>query len=181
MKNILFLKHRGDGITGPLTQRLVSALLEENISPDTATDFGSNGGGGGSNSNSNDNASTENRTLSMMQNGINIERRVKKELIEQGLLDLDDFPKDNEDEILAEIKRVRTELSAIAEYNLNELKKLQTIAKDEMKRLEIKRKLDIVDQKVFERKSLWISLELCVKFFFSFLFCRLWKNTIKYS
>lgn len=91
---------------------------------------------------------TSNRTISMMKNGINIERRVKKELIEQGLLDLDDFGKDNEDEILAEIKRVRTELAAIAEYNCNELKKLQTVAKEEMKRLEVKRKLDSVDQAV---------------------------------
>lgn len=122
-------------------------MLEENISPDTLSNTPTIPSDG-TNSNSNDNASTENRTISMMKNGINIEQRVKKELIEQGLLDLDDFPKDDEDEILAEIKRVRAELSAISEYNFNELKKLQSIAKEEMKRLEVKRKLDVVDQKV---------------------------------
>lgn len=122
----------------------MSALLEENISPDygsapTNESIGENGVS---------DTATSNRTISMMKNGINIERRVKKELIEQGLLDMDDFAKDNEDEILAEIKRVRTELAAIAEYNFNELKKLQTVAKEEMKRLEVKRKLDSVDQAV---------------------------------
>lgn len=91
---------------------------------------------------------SNNQTLSMLKNGINIERRVKKELIEQGLLDPDDFQKECEDEILTEIKKVRTELASIAEYNYEELKKLQKAAKDEIKRLEVKRKLDAVDQEV---------------------------------
>jgi transcriptional adapter 3 len=51
---------------------------------------------------------------------------------------------------LTEIKRVRTELASIAEYNSNELRKLHSAAKDEMKRLEIKRKLDTVDQEIIE-------------------------------
>lgn len=50
--------------------------------------------------------------------------------------------------MLNEIKRVRTELYAIAEYNQNELKVLHGAAKKEMKRLEIKRKLDVIDQEV---------------------------------
>jgi len=128
----------GESVTGPLTQRLVAALLEENVMPDdSAIDS---------------NVETENpsNTLSLLKNGINIERRVKKELIEQGLLDPDDFQKEGEDEILTEIKKVRTELASIAEYNYEELKKLQKAAKDEMKRLEVKRKLDAVDQEIIE-------------------------------
>lgn len=50
--------------------------------------------------------------------------------------------------MLNEIKRVRTELYAIAEYNQAELKALHAAAKQEMKRLEVKRKLDCVDQEV---------------------------------
>lgn len=101
--------------------------------------------------------SSNNQTLSMLKNGINIERRVKKELIEQGLLDPDDFQNECEDEILTEIKKVRTELASIAEYNYEELKKLQKAAKDEMKRLEVKRKLDSVDQEV-KKKQIIICL-----------------------
>lgn len=137
--NDFFFHHRGENVTGPLTQRLMSSFLEENMLPgdhsENALDI---------------NTSTANSdaTMALLKNGINIERRVKKELIEQGLLDPDDCAKDNEDEILAEILRVRTELAAIAEYNHTELNKLKAASTDEMKRLEIKRKLDTVDQEV---------------------------------
>lgn len=136
---IFFDDYRGESVTGPLTQRLVAALLEENVMPDDSSI---------DNADISTENSTKNQTLSMLKNGINIERRVKKELIEQGLLDPDDFQKECEDEILTEIKKVRTELASIAEYNYEELKKLQKAAKDEIKRLEVKRKLDAVDQEV---------------------------------
>lgn len=53
-----------------------------------------------------------------------------------------------DDEILSEIKRVTTELNALAEFNHKELLRLHTASKAELQRLEIKRKLDIVDQEV---------------------------------
>lgn len=56
-----------------------------------------------------------------------------------------------DDEILSEIKRVATELSALAEFNHNELMRLHTASKIELQRGEIKRKLDIVDQEVSVR------------------------------
>lgn len=129
----------GDNITGPLTQRLVSALMEENLLPD------------GENS-SNESENSSRPVASLMKNGISIERRVKKELIEQGLLDdPEDFSKPHQDdEILSEIKMVRTELASIAEFNSTELKKIHSLAKEEMKRLEIKRKLDVVDHEIIE-------------------------------
>lgn len=110
---------------------------------------------------------SNNQTLSMLKNGINIERRVKKELIEQGLLDPDDFQKECEDEILTEIKKVRTELASIAEYNYEELKKLQKAAKDEIKRLEVKRKLDAVDQEVSETLNYFTKLSHVKTFSFT--------------
>lgn len=136
-------KLMGENITGPLTQRLVSALMEQNLISDT-------------NSTTTGNQGVENKpgirqpVNSLMKNGIEIERRVREELIEHGLLDPDDFTKgnNNDDEILSEIKRVGTELSAISEYNCNELRRLYTVAKEEMKRLEMKRKLDAIDQDV---------------------------------
>lgn len=132
----------GDNITGPLTQRLVSALMEENLIPE-----------GRSGENSSTESETSSRpSASLMKNGISIERRVKKELIEQGLLDdPEDFSKPHQDdEILSEIKKVRTELASIADFNCTELKKIHSLAKEEMKRLEIKRKLDVVDHEIIE-------------------------------
>lgn len=86
-----------------------------------------------------------------IKNGVNLERRVKQELIDQGLMSAEDFAKEEDDEILAEIVRVRTELSTIAEYNYKELEKLLDMSKNEMKRLEVKRQLDVVDQEVSSR------------------------------
>lgn len=106
-------------------------------------------GNGDSNSSSENNSNSSNsKTLSLLKNGISLEKRVRRELMEQGILDADDFAKSQEDEVLTEIKRVSTELQRINEYNINELKKLQTAAKHEMKRLEVKRKLDLIDQEV---------------------------------
>jgi transcriptional adapter 3 len=146
-------KVMGDGVTGPLTQRLVSALMEENLINDAATTT--------TTSTENSNSSLENipnnslmqtrSTVGVLKNGISIERRVKKELVEQGILDEEDLdPAQPDDEILEEVKRVRNEFHAIAKFNTSELLKLQSIAKDEMRRLEIKRKLDDVDQEILE-------------------------------
>ncbi|XP_055313262.1 transcriptional adapter 3-like [Sitodiplosis mosellana] len=161
-------KMMAEGITGPLTQRLVAALLEENLlnSKGVADILGSSDGLGSMANESNDscgenNSSSANRSAatpiaSLLRNGIDVEIRLKKELIELGILDISDFPKEKDDEVLNEIKRVRTELESIAEYNLNELKELRLAAKEEMKRLEIKRKLDAVDQELIESyKRVW--------------------------
>ncbi|XP_055856310.1 transcriptional adapter 3-B [Episyrphus balteatus] len=135
----------GEGVTGPLTQRLVSAFLEENLIGDVMSNIDSNS--------SSDNTNSTNSTLcslSLLKNGIDLEKRVKQELIEQGLLETEEFVKPDEDEVYSEIKRVTAELSSIAEYNSTELRRLQEAAKCEIKRLEIKRKLDVVDHEILE-------------------------------
>lgn len=105
------------------------------------------------------NSSTANRLTpitSLLKSGIDVEKRLKKELVDLGILDSNDLAKDKEDEVLNEIIRVRNELYAISEYNLNELKSLREAAFEEMKRLEIKRKLDFVDQELIESyKKVW--------------------------
>lgn len=153
-------KPMGQGICGPLTQSLLSALLDENT-----TDFGPNDLVGCGDStivqDSNDsctenNSSSANRTTkataaieSLWKSGIDVEKRLKKELLDLGIFDASDFAKDKDDDVLSEIKRVRTELQAIADYNRDELKLLRAAAKEEMKRLEVKRKLDRIDQEVW--------------------------------
>lgn len=141
-----------------MTQRLLAALLEENLLNGRNDILGANYGANESNDSCGENnSSSANRSsitpiASLLKNGIDVELRLKKELIELGILDISDFPKEKDDEVLSEIKRVRTELESIAEYNLNELKQLRVAAQEEMKRLEIKRKLDLVDQEVNAHK-----------------------------
>lgn len=147
--------HRGDQVTGPLTQRLMAAFIEENVigTADTTPPAASA-------------PSATDAVPQMARNGVSLERRVRQELIEQGLLSADDFGDDGtgdetagraatatvaeDDEILGEIMRVRTELATIAEYNYTELQKLHAQAKSEMQRLDVKRQLDVVDQEIVE-------------------------------
>lgn len=71
------------GISGPLTQRLVSALIEENIPMDGISNVDSN-------SCSSENTNTINsNSYKPLQNGITLEKRVKRELIDQGILEDD--------------------------------------------------------------------------------------------
>ena len=130
-------------MTGPLTQRLVAAFLEENVLQDDSLQQSEN------NDSSNAATATENSrapAMPMIKNGVSIERLLKQELFEQGFLDKEDL--DEDDEVLSEIERVRNEFSAIAECNSTELHKLHAAAKKEMERLEIKRKLNFVDLEV---------------------------------
>ncbi|XP_053949103.1 transcriptional adapter 3 [Anastrepha ludens] len=139
-------------VTGPLTQRLVSALLEEQLiqNPSELAAAAVADSSNSSSENTHSSAQMNFRSLSLLRNCIDIEKRVKRELIEQGILDLNDFPNNDEDEIHVEIKRLISELSAIAEYNGAALKRLHESAAEEIKRLEIKRKLDTVDQEILE-------------------------------
>lgn len=74
----------GEGITGPLTQRLVAALMEENVMPEKSPQSLQNIDTAGE-------ATAASRTMSMLKNGVSIEKRVQRELIEQGLLDPEDI------------------------------------------------------------------------------------------
>lgn len=159
--------HRGEQVTGPLTQRLMAAFLEENIINSAGTAANEMAASATPTNPAKGAAADESAVQSaapalMARNGISLERRVRQELIDQGLLCAEDFAKENsgsgtgadvvveDDEILNEIMRVRTELATIAEYNYSELQKLRQLATVEMRRLEVKRKLDIVDQEIVE-------------------------------
>jgi len=130
-----------NGIAGPLTQRLVSALLEEKVYI-------------GNNNTENklfrDGDSPVLRDLTI-QNSINLELRMHKELVEQGILEPDAQKKNQEDdEILAEIKRCQQELSALSNHNVVQLKRLFNLAQEESKRQALKRKISNADNEVVE-------------------------------
>lgn len=164
-----------DKTPGPLVQRLVSALLEENIpiplqetgnklreksvgvesegfensakkcklgtSPDSPTDTKTQG---------------ENivpsylKKLPLYHTSACFERRVRKELEAAGLLDTHEIPKEENDEILGEIKRCQEELKAIAIHNIEQLKRVLKLAQEEMEKQEIKRKLKQIDAEIIE-------------------------------
>lgn len=101
----------------------------------------------------------------LLKNGIAAERRIRKELIEQGILEAKDgiIPsvvvggviekQEDVDEVFDEIQKVRSDLMTIAESNTSQLTTLKEVAHNELKRLEIKRKLDDVDHEIVEQNK----------------------------
>lgn len=160
-------KKMGEGITGPLTQRLVSALMEENlsltdhhVSATATTTSTENSNSSLENIPNNSNMVHTRSAANLLKNGIAAERRIRKELIEQGILEAKDAiiqvgveqPEDV-DEVFTEIQKVRSDLMAIAEFNTTQLSTLKGVAHSELKRLEIKRKLDDVDHEIVEQNK----------------------------
>ncbi|CAH0400925.1 unnamed protein product [Chilo suppressalis] len=120
-------------ITGPLTQRLVSALMEENVMPYEVPDV---------------KVKQITNTKNTYKNSLTLEKCLRKELVEQGILDPEDLPpltNPADDEILAEIKKCQTELTAVRKDNCRNLKNLIGFCKQEMIRLNLKKQLDQVD------------------------------------
>lgn len=136
---------------GPLTQRLVSALIEENVMTpldDEMEDFTPDM-----------DCLTENAAISPkalakqlnLGNPSHLEKKIKRELEEQGILDFDDDDEDDEnDEILKELRAKQAELKAVSKHNLLATKQLYKMAREEMGRQEIRRKLAAADSEVME-------------------------------
>ncbi|KAG5332278.1 TAD3B protein, partial [Acromyrmex heyeri] len=130
-----------NSIAGPLTQRLVSALLEENV-------YVANNNMENKLFRDGDPPVLRDLTI---QNSMNLELRMHKELVEQGILEPDAQKKNQEDdEILAEIKRCQQELFVLSNHNDTQLKRLLNQAQEESKRQALKRKINIADNDVIE-------------------------------
>lgn len=128
----------------PLTQRLVSTLMEENskLHNDGKLDSKSSGG---------ENITPRSGLFRnfVANNPVGFERRVRKELEEQDIFE-NDQSKESDDEILQEIKRCQAELQTINDYNNMHLKRLINLAEVQISRQELKRKLQQIDNEVME-------------------------------
>lgn len=133
---------KATGMAGPLTQRLVSALLEENVYV--------------ANNNSDNKLFRDGDPSPVLRdltiaNSMNLELRMHRELIEQGILEPDSNRKNiDDDEILAEIKRCQQDLMALSSHNVAQLKRLLSLAQEESKRQALKRKICVADNDVVE-------------------------------
>ncbi|KAI1289978.1 Transcriptional adapter 3 [Halotydeus destructor] len=131
---------------GLFTQRLISCLMEEE-------------NGNVNNDEDESESETPNKSngspLKPMNlgNAAQLEKRLKKELEENGFLDFDDVtdmqPVDD-DEILRELTRCQNELRLVQSYNQSQLKLLLTHAKTDLSKQEIKKKLQVTDGEVNE-------------------------------
>lgn len=125
-------------ITGPLTQRLVSALMEENALPYEVPDI---------------KVKQSTNTKSSYKNSLTLEKCLRKELVEQGILDPEDLPpltNPADDEVLIEIKKCQAELTVVRKENCRNLKNLLSFCKQEMIRLNTRKQMDQVDLELID-------------------------------
>jgi len=130
---------------GELTQRLVQGLMEENLITQVDDMMVERG--------KEDDVGTRNSFIQSLKvaNGDSLERRLKKELEEQGILD----PNEEEgeagsDEIQQELARCQQELKAVSQHNLMQIRRLVKSAREEMARQEVRNRLAEADREVCE-------------------------------
>ncbi|XP_018010583.1 transcriptional adapter 3 isoform X2 [Hyalella azteca] len=83
-------------------------------------------------------------------NGAGLEKRLRKELQEHGIMDADHINQDEDDEILQELKRCQSELRAVSAHNRTQLNRLLKLARDALYRHDLKKKLRDAEAKVIE-------------------------------
>ncbi|KAJ8265358.1 hypothetical protein COCON_G00144570 [Conger conger] len=138
---------------GPLTQRLLQALVEENIIspmedspiPDAPVKDSANDG-----------ASTSPRSQGKafsVPHTRSLEARIKEELVSQGLLDTEDRPGtggESEDEVLAELHKRQAELKALSAHNRTRKLELLRLAREETRKQELRQRVRVSDNEVME-------------------------------
>ncbi|GAA6092651.1 transcriptional adapter 3 [Tachysurus ichikawai] len=135
---------------GPLTQRLLQALVEENIiSPmedSPIPDIPVKDDGAGTSPRSQGKAFSVPHTRSL-------EARIREELVAQGLLDSDERQGtggDSEDEVLAELQKRQAELKALSAHNRARKQELLRLAREEMRKQELRQCVRVADNEVME-------------------------------
>jgi len=130
---------------GELTQRLVQGLMEENLMSqvdDVMVERARE-----------DEVGTRNSFIQSLKvsNGDSLERRLRKELEEQGILDPNEDDGDaGHDEVQQELARCQQELRAVSQHNLTQLRRLAKSAREEMARQEVRNRLAEADREVCE-------------------------------
>ncbi|XP_073771638.1 transcriptional adapter 3 isoform X1 [Danio rerio] len=135
---------------GPLTQRLLQALVEENIiSPmedSPIPDIPGKDDGAGTSPRSQGKAFSVPHTRSL-------EARIREELVSQGLLDSDErqgVGGESEDEVLAELQKRQAELKALTAHNRSRKLELLKLAREEMRKQELRQRVRVADNEVME-------------------------------
>ncbi|XP_071815339.1 transcriptional adapter 3-like isoform X2 [Apostichopus japonicus] len=133
---------------GQLTQRLISALVEENIMTpieDIIMDSAPKDDNGEGSLGNGDKSFYVGRTKIL-------EAKIREELIQQGLLDADEpFLEDlEEDEVLLELEKRQAELKALSAHNRAQKEKLIALTTEQMKKQEIQKKIRAADNETME-------------------------------
>jgi len=130
---------------GELTHRLVQGLMEENLMSQVDDMMVERA--------REDEVGTRNSFIQSLKvaNGDSLERRLRKELEEQGILDPNEEEGESgHDEVQQELARCQQELRAVSQHNLAQLRRLAKAAREEMARQEVRNRLAEADREVCE-------------------------------
>ncbi|XP_038595851.1 transcriptional adapter 3 isoform X3 [Tachyglossus aculeatus] len=136
---------------GPLTQRLLQALVEENIiSPIEDSPIPDITGKEAVLDGASTSPRNQNKPFSVPHTK-SLEARIKEELIAQGLLESEDRPaEDSEDEVLAELRKRQAELKALSAHNRAKKHELLRLAREEVSRQELRQRVRMADNEVMD-------------------------------
>ncbi|XP_054720996.1 transcriptional adapter 3-like [Uloborus diversus] len=130
-------------VSGSLTERLVAALVKGNLMTSLDNDL---------------DEACSSEAVAMKQNHLKpdravseiLEKRLLRELLHNDYLQSEDADTDTDDELLGELKMLQFSLKPISEHNKLQKTNLLSCAKAEMKKQEVKMKLQECDAKVME-------------------------------
>jgi transcriptional adapter 3 len=135
---------------GPLTQRLVSALIEENIIAPMDQSISSNLKTGESTSTRSGGVTARTPVKAPhVPHTRTLEARIKEELIFQCLID-EDHGEEEDDEVLSELKKHQTELKTLISKNKQAKQELFKLVQEEMRRQELRQRTRIIDAEIME-------------------------------
>lgn len=137
---------------GPLTQRLVSALIEENIIAPISEQTSGSGSSDSATTTRSGNSSPRTPTKAPhVPHTRMLEARIREELLFQGLLEPDDqTEEDNDDEVLSELRRHQNELRVLMAKNRQQKMELLKLTQEEIKKQELKHRAQVADAEVME-------------------------------
>lgn len=152
------------GSYGILTQRLIQSLLEDSSSGPPDSPALSDGGVSGSEEKSVVTGNGNMWKQVSTGNTAQIEKRIRKELQDHGLIELDEPETSGgasggagsssagaeEDEILRELNKCQSELRMVASTNASQLKSLLSLVRTDLQRQEIEQRLSLVDEEVID-------------------------------
>lgn len=135
---------------GSLTQRLISAFVQENIiaPPESST----NNDEKSTNHTSDNDQSTVSKVskAASAPHTTKLENRIRAELIEQGILETCESDKED-DEVLTELKRCQQELRAVNSRNREVVSQLLKLVKLDQEKDELRKKIDGANTEIMDQ------------------------------
>lgn len=134
---------------GSLTQRLISAFVQENIIAPPETSSGSDEKSGSSSSDQS--ATAKISKAASVPHTTKLEARIKAELVEQGILEASSESDKEDDEVLTELKRCQQELRAVSTRNREIISQLLKLVRHDIKKQELMKKIEVANTEVVDQ------------------------------